>query len=143
MKKKPLGKYLSWPTIEEWRQQRGKWTKIESAVGAKDGTCHKIYRPIVEQQGEFYSGHRGFNAIHTTSCCRCSWTYKVHRELVSWAPERRAPIYVNAPNRDRPSIPADSFLLADKIHPNRHPILTPYTSQQIARKTHRLRQKCL
>ena len=38
-----LSWYLSWPTIKEWRQRRGKWTKIESAVGAIDGTSHKIY----------------------------------------------------------------------------------------------------
>ena len=60
-----LSRSLSWPTIEEWRQQRGKWTKIESAVGATDGTSHKIYGQIVEQQAEFYSGHGELHAIHT------------------------------------------------------------------------------
>ena len=38
--------------------------------------------------------------------------------------------------------PDDLYLLGDKIYPNRHPIMTPYTHQQIARKPLILQQKC-
>jgi len=38
--------------------------------------------------------------------------------------------------------PDDLYLLGDKIYPNRHPIMTPYTRQQIARKPANLQQKC-
>jgi hypothetical protein len=36
----------------------------------------------------------------------------------------------------------DLYLLGDKIYPNLHPIMTPYTRQQIARKPLNLQQKC-
>jgi hypothetical protein len=43
---------------------------------------------------------------------------------------------------DLPLFPGDLYLLGDKIYPNRHPIMTPYTRQQIARKPLNLQQKC-
>ena len=43
---------------------------------------------------------------------------------------------------DLPLFPDDLYLLGDKIYPNRHPIMTPYTRQQIARKPLNLQQKC-
>ena len=44
---------ISWPTIEEWN------------VGCNDGTPHEIYRPQVEPQREFYSGHRHYQLMNT------------------------------------------------------------------------------
>jgi hypothetical protein len=38
--------------------------------------------------------------------------------------------------------PDNCFLLGDKIYPNRHPVMTPYTRQQIARKPECLKNKC-
>ena len=38
--------------------------------------------------------------------------------------------------------PDNCFLLGDNIYPNRHPVMTPYTRQQIARKAECLKNKC-
>ena len=40
--------YLAWPTVAEWRAMRETWAKLPSAVGAIDGTSHRIYRSEVE-----------------------------------------------------------------------------------------------
>ena len=57
--------YLVWPTVAEWRAMRETWAKLPSAVGAIDGTFHRIYRPEVEPQELYYSGHRHFHCMHT------------------------------------------------------------------------------
>ena len=41
-----------------------RWLKV-CAVKANDGTSHEIYRPQVEPQETYYSGHRNYHAIHT------------------------------------------------------------------------------
>ena len=60
-----LKTYITWPTIEEWRNMKETWGKIANAVGAIDGTSHEIYRPSTEPQHLFYSGHRKYHAIHS------------------------------------------------------------------------------
>ena len=58
--------YLVWPTVAEWRAMRETWAKLPSAdVCAIDGTSHRFYRPEVEPQELYYSGHRHFHCIHT------------------------------------------------------------------------------
>ena len=37
--------FLVWPTEEDWRSMLGVWTKLPMAVGAIDGSSHRIYRP--------------------------------------------------------------------------------------------------
>jgi hypothetical protein len=37
--------------------------------------------------------------------------------------------------------PDDLYLLGNKIYPNRHPIMTPYTRQQVALEPANLQQK--
>ncbi|VDI60819.1 Hypothetical predicted protein [Mytilus galloprovincialis] len=41
------------------------WEKLPMAVGAIDGTLTEIYRPLVELQELYYSGHRHFHCVHT------------------------------------------------------------------------------
>ena len=38
--------------------------------------------------------------------------------------------------------PDDLYLLRNKIYPNRHPIMTPYTRQQVAAEPANLQEKC-
>ena len=38
--------------------------------------------------------------------------------------------------------PDDLYLLGNKIYPNRHPIMTPYTRQQVAVEPANLQQNC-
>ena len=56
---------MQWPTINEWREKRSSWTKLESAVGVIDSTSTEIYHPQIEPQELYFSGHRHFHAIHT------------------------------------------------------------------------------
>ena len=45
---------MQWPTIHEWREKRGSWAKLESTVGAIDGTSTEIYRPQIEPQELYF-----------------------------------------------------------------------------------------
>ena len=56
---------ISWHSIEEWNALRGNWPSFPDAVGCIDGTPHKIYRPQVEPQRDFYSGHRRYHLMNT------------------------------------------------------------------------------
>ena len=56
---------VSWPSIAEWNALRGTWPSFPDAVGFIDGTPHEIYRPEVEPQWEFYSGHRHYHLMNT------------------------------------------------------------------------------
>ena len=56
---------MEWPTLNEWREKRGSWAKLESTVGAIDGTFTEIYRSQIEPQELYFSGHRHFHTIHT------------------------------------------------------------------------------
>ncbi|CAG2246549.1 unnamed protein product [Mytilus edulis] len=60
-----LESFVQWPALNEWRGKRGIWPKLPAAVGAIDGTSVEIYRPQIEPQELYYSGHRHYNAIHT------------------------------------------------------------------------------
>lgn len=56
---------ISWPTVEEWLEYRGRWQVFPSAVGAIDGTLHEIRRPLTEPQHEFYSGYSRYHCMST------------------------------------------------------------------------------
>ena len=53
-------RYLAWPTEEDWRSMHVTLTKLPMAVGAIDGTSHRIYRPEVEPQVCYYYGQHHF-----------------------------------------------------------------------------------
>ena len=44
---------------------QGEWRFFPHAVGCIDGTPHEIYRPQVEPQAQFYSGHRHYHVMNT------------------------------------------------------------------------------
>ena len=56
---------VSWHSNAEWNALRGTWRSFPDAVGCIDGTPHEIYRPEVEPQREFYSGHRYYHLMNT------------------------------------------------------------------------------
>jgi hypothetical protein len=39
------------------QSMRNNWPNLPSAVGAIDGTSTEIYRPMIEPQQHYYSGH--------------------------------------------------------------------------------------
>ena len=56
---------ICWPSQREWRDLRGNWPEMPAVVGCIDGTSHEILMPMVENQAEFYSGHRKYHCYHT------------------------------------------------------------------------------
>jgi hypothetical protein len=56
---------VQWHSERHWRNLRGNWSTAPNAVGAIDGTSHRILRPSTEPQHEFYSGHRNMHCMHT------------------------------------------------------------------------------
>lgn len=53
--------YIRWPTIQEWQAMEGIWKNIPFAVGAIDGTSHRIYRPEKRTTGNVFLGHRDYH----------------------------------------------------------------------------------
>jgi hypothetical protein len=96
---------------------------------AVDETSTEMYKPGIEPQEHYYSRNRHYHCIHT----RVVMTN--HNVLCR--------ILVSCDIRSMPSslclrwigidlpFPDDLYLLWDKIYPNRHPIMTPYTRQMI------------
>ena len=62
--KESIKTFVQWPTINEWREKRCSWTKLESAIGVIDSTSTEIYHPQIEPQELYFSRHRHFHAIH-------------------------------------------------------------------------------
>ena len=128
-----LSSYIQWPSFREWQELCGNWPKIHHAVGAVDGTSHKIYRPKVNQQ-LYYSGHRKYHCLHTQIII--DNTGRI-RHVESGFPGhmndaqhfrlmQRIPVYL--------SFPDNCVLLADSIYPNGYPILTTYSNAQLRHK---------
>ena len=55
---------ILWPSQREWRYLRGNWPEMPAVVGRIDGTSHEILMPMVDNQAEFYSGHRKYHCFH-------------------------------------------------------------------------------
>lgn len=134
--------FVSWPNVNDWRQMLNVWQKLPSAVGAIDGTSFEIYRPKTEPQELYYSGYRHFYAIHAQIIVdnlgkiryiKCG--FPGHQNDA-----QRYALLPNIAGRELP-FPEECVLLADKIYPNRYPIVTPFTSQQINRETPQVRRK--
>ena len=136
---------VEWPSIREWRQMRFTWPRLPNCVGAIDGTSIEIYRPKVEPQRLYYSGHRHFHAIHAQVVVDCHGKIRYvecgflgHQNDAQQFTLMRDIGYGKELN-----FPIDYYLLGDKIYPNRYPLLTPYTQPQIQRKERRMRLKCI
>ena len=95
------------------------------AVGAIDGTSHRIYRPEVEPQELYYLGHRQFHCLHTQVI---SDVYGTIRYIDLNAAQQFG--LTRQLGTDL-IFPEELCLLADKIYPNRSPVLTSYTYAQL------------
>lgn len=131
-----LNDYLQWPVTAEWSSYCGNWPKIPVAVYAIDGTSHKIYRPVNNQQ-QYYLSHRAYHCIHTqiivdnNGCIR-----HIETGFLGHKNDAQQFDLMTRIGQDLPFL-ENCVLLADKIYPNRHPLMTPYTSAQIRRMDNR------
>ena len=122
------------------------WRMAAAAVcfGAIDGTSHAIYRPMNEPQEQFYSGHRHTHCLHTQILI----DNKKHIRFVRsgfLGHQNDAQQYALLPSigpGQELDFPRDCVILADKIYPNRQPIITPYKRHQLRQKPRRERRKC-
>jgi len=128
--------FLEWPTITEWENFRNQWPKLPMAVGAIDGTSHEVYRPVHGQR-QYYSGHRQYHCIHSQVVVDCTGRIR-HIETGFLGHQNDAQQFnlMSKIGHDLP-FPDQCVLLADKIYPNRFPLMTPYTSAQIRRRDNR------
>ena len=114
--------------------------KLPSAVGAIDGTSHRIYRPEVEPQELYYSGHRHFHCIHTQVDVHGTirYTESVYQGHLNDAQQYALMQEIGMGLQ----FPEELVLLGDKIYPNHGAVITPYTSAQLAWKQQLERRKC-
>lgn len=127
---------IEWPSEQEWTALRGNWPKLPDAVGAIDGTSHHIYRPNVEPQALYYSGHRRTHCIHTVIIIDNEKNLRYVRSGFL-GHQNDAAIFNTFPQIGHQlalQFPQDCLLLGDKIFPNGYPLMTPYTVPQINRR---------
>lgn len=124
-----------WPTNAEWNALRGNWRNVPNAVGCIDGTPHEIYRPEVEPQRQFYSGHRHYHLMNTQLIVdnlgnivflQAGFLGSMNDSGNFNLMERIGP----GTNYD---MPQNVFLLADKGYADTPPLVTPFRALQIRR----------
>ena len=121
--------HVRWPSLEEWTNFQGRWNKLPLAVGAIDGILAEIYRLGIEPQEHYYSRNRQYHCIHTRVVMT---NHNVLCRMLVSCDIRSMPssLCLRWIGIDLP-FPDDLYLPWDKIYPNRHPIMTPYTRQMI------------
>ena len=126
---------VSWPNLAEWNSMRGNWRSFPNAVGCIDGTPYEIYRPQVEPQRDFFSGHRHYHIINTQLIVdnvgnivflQAGFLGSLNDAGNFNLMERIGP----GTNND---MPLDVVLLADKGYGDIPPLLTPFRAAQIRR----------
>ena len=124
---------ISWPTIEEWNTLRGNWVSFPNAVGCIDGTPHEIYRPQVEPQREFYSGHRHYHLMNTQIIVDNLGNIVFLQAGFLGGQNDAANFLLMerfGPGTDH-DMPVGALLLADKGYGDTPPLLTPFRKAQI------------
>ena len=135
--------YLVWPTVAEWRAMRETWAKLPSAgVCAIDGTSHRFYRPEVEPQELYYSGHRHFHCIHTQVVVDVHGTIRYIESGYQDHLNDAQQYALMQEIRTGLQFLDELVLLGDKIYPNHGAVITPYTSTQLAQKQPLERREC-
>lgn len=134
--------FITWPSVDEWRDMIHIWPKLPNAVGAIDRTSVEIYCPRTEPQRPYYSGHRKYHALHAQIIIDNSGLI-CHLESGFLGHQNDAQQYSLMSykiGRDLP-FPLDCFILGDKIYPNRYPIITPFSQHQIVTRNHQEQRK--
>ena len=124
-----------WPSIVQWNALRGNWSSFPDAVGCIDGTPHRIYRPLVEPQEDFYSGHRHYHLMNTQLIVDNLGNI-VFLQAGFLGALNDAGTY-NLMERIGPgtnyAMPRNTVLLADRAYGDVCPLLTPFRAAQIRR----------
>jgi hypothetical protein len=97
---------------------------------------------MIEPQQHYYSGHRHYHAIHSQVVIDNTGEIR-HIECGFLGHQHDAQQFrlMRQIGQDLP-FSQNCVLLGDKIYPNGHPVITPFTQAQIRRKPDRLQRKC-
>lgn len=145
---------VSWPSIAEWNALRGIWPSFPDAVGCIDGTPHEIYRPEVEPQWEFCSGHRHYHLMNTQLIVDSlgSIVFLQAGFLGSMNDAGNFHLMARIGPGTNYDMPHGAVLLSDKGYGDVVPLLTPFRAAQIrpmlrhhqrlARRFNRKMSKC-
>ena len=128
----PVIKSLGLPT-EEWNTLRGNWVSFPNAAGCIDGTPYDIYRPLVEPQREFYSGHRHYHLMNTQIIVDNLGNIVFLQAGFLGGQNDAANFLLMEriePGTDH-DMPVGALLLADKGYADTPPLLTPFRKAQI------------
>ena len=124
---------VRWSMRAEWTTMRGRWRDMPLVVGMVDLTPHRIYKPLTERESLYYSGQRHFHCMHTQVVVD---NYDVLRYIkTGFMGHNNDAITFRllssiGPNAEL-DFPGDCYLIADKMHPSRYPLLTPCSAAQI------------
>lgn len=126
---------VTWPTIAEWNAMIGSWESFPNAVGCIDGTPHRIYRPQIEPQRDFYSGHHHYHLLSTQiitdneNNIRFLQTGFIGSMVDAMTYRLMTPV---GPGQAL-DLPPGAILLADQGYPDIEPLVTPFRQQQTRR----------
>lgn len=123
---------VSWSSLAEWNALRSNWPSFPNAVRCIDGTPHEIYRPQVENQREYFSGHRRYYLMNTQLIVDNLGNI-VFLQAGSLNDEGNFMLMETiGPGTDY-DMPMDVVLLADKGYGDTNLLLTPFRTAQIRR----------
>ena len=124
-----------WPGLADWNSLRGNWRYFPNAVGCIDGTPHEIYRPQVEDQREFFSGHRHYHIMNTQLIVDNNGNIVFLQAGFPGSLNDAANynLMTNIGPGTHYDMPAGVVLLADKGYGDVPPLLTPFRAVQIRR----------
>ena len=113
------------PIIQRALEHFVQWPTIESAVGVIDSASTEIYRPQIEPQELYFSGHRHFHVIHTQVVIdNAGYICYVEARFFGHQNDAKQFTMMQQIGVIGPlHFPEDCVLLADKIYPNRHPVI--------------------
>jgi hypothetical protein len=102
------------------------WPEMLSIVGCIDGTSHESYKPLVEDQVQFYSGYKRFHCFHTIVIITANNTFAYIRTGYLGHTNDQGCFHF-MPNIG-PGLaldfPPDAHILGDLSYANPYPILT-------------------
>lgn len=124
---------ITWLNNNEWANLMGNWPEFPNAVGAIDSTPHEIYRPLIEPQRPFYSGHRHYHCFNTQIVIDNQGHLRfVQAGFFGSTHDATAYRLMTPIGPGQPlNIPPGAFFLADRAYPDGGSLLTPIRAIQM------------
>lgn len=108
--------------------------KLPVAEDATDGITTEIYRSLIEPQKLYFSGHRHFHCIHTRVVVENLGKIYIDSGFLGHQKDDQLlqfAMMLSTGRNTELDFLKGIVLLGDTIYPYIHPIMAPYTRQQI------------